>query len=1055
MNSKYPHPIQFPQVCVLEASAGSGKTYALAKRYIHLLINPYLKPEEIPLNTILAITFTNKAAIEMKERILEFLKKLALDKFVNPEEKEALLSYLCVDEEFACKKSYRIMDCLIRNYNFFQVKTIDSFINAILSGCAFKLNLSANFKTKEDYSDYLIYSLDKLIDKANSDEDILNLFHDFLTHYLFIENKTGWFPKQNILSIINSLYSKSNRFAGSFSRSSIGDKDLILHKKSILKLMNELRENLPMGTHAAFSKNLSDFLDENEDGFDIDEISIFFKRENFPVNKGNTVPSQIMNLWDRIRKGIGELCELESRSAFNYYVDIFNNVLGDLKSISSKDDVLFLEALNKEARSLFGDKDFSLPELYYRLATRLKHFLIDEFQDTSMLQWENLYIMIEEALSTGGSLFYVGDRKQAIYRFRGGEASLMDLARERFRNFNLIQGSLSKNYRSQRVIVEFNNTVFSESNLRRFINQAKEKKSGIEFSHSDLEGIVNIYQSSRQDSREDKTGGYVKLEFVDCPDRVERDGFLKDKVLNLIKDLAIRFSLKDVAILTRKNDEVELLTSWLLEKNIPVESEKTLNIRENSYIKELVSFLKFLNSPIDNLSFASFIMGEIFSGASQKKCASLGLDSRRVQDFIFSLNNRNKNNKDYNAYLYREFRLQFPEVWDGLIEEFFKSVGFVPLYELVISILSKFNCLSNFYNYQGFFMRFLELIKEQEDENPSISSFLGFFDKANEDDLYVNVTDSDSIKILTIHKSKGLGFPVVIIPFLEMNVKIDSEVVIPIDGSLRLMRIKKRYADFSCHLREVYKREYLKSFMDELNSIYVAFTRSEDELYVFHYPRAEGRFNLASLLLPENNLEIGERVKNREDNDKGGSLTIEIPPSEYKDWLRLLKDEFIEEDILQNREKILRGEVLHSILSFIGNLHNKAQDLVVKEALENACNRYPFIHDFKEFELTINKLLDSEELKPYFEVEDGEIFLEKEVVGASGNTKRIDRLIIKIKEVFIIDYKSSKEKEVLYYDQILEYMRIIQDIYPDSRIRGILIYLDDLSMEEISGTWKG
>jgi ATP-dependent exoDNAse (exonuclease V) beta subunit len=1038
-NSKW---FRFPQVCKVEASAGSGKTYTLAKRYIQLLINPYLKPDEIPLNTILAITFTNKAAIEMKERILEFLKKIALDKFKDQKEKEDILSSLAVDEQVARKKAYKIMDNLIKNYNFFQVQTIDSFINAILCGCAFRLDLSASFKTERNYQQYLSYSLDKLIDKAHQDRDILRLFHRFLKQYLYIENKTGWFPKQNIQAAITSLFLKSNRYTGKFIRNDVEPEALFSRKKAIIKLMHELNEGLPRATHKSFSNNLSAFLEENKESFDIDRLSDFFKRDDFPAKKGQALPLEIIKLWKKLKKNIRQLCELESSSVFNYYVDIFNNVLYDLKKISSDDNILFLEALNKEAASLFDEKSLGLPELYYRLATRFKHFLLDEFQDTSTLQWKNLYPMVEEALSTDGSLFFVGDRKQAIYRFRGGEVSLMDSVKKVFQGFNLIEEILSRNYRSQKVIVEFNNLTFSQDNLRRFLKQRQDyKRPGLEFAASDIDEILHIFREARQIYKEEKIAGFVKSEFLDYSTKEERQDVLKDKLFNLVEDLRKRFSLNDIALLVRTNDEVELLTSWLLEKDIPVESEKTLDIRQNSYIKELVSFLKFLNSPIDNLSFASFILGDIFTCASK-------LTPQQIQDFIFELRGKSKQG----VYLYREFRVEFPESWDGLIEEFFKSVGLVPLYELVISILNKFNCLNNFPDYQGFFMRFLELIKEQEEDRPSISGFLEFFEQAQEeDDMYVNVTQGDCLKILTIHKSKGLEFPVVIIPFLEMNVKTDPGVVLgDIDG-LRLIYNKKKYADFSGHLAQLYRDEYRKAFIDELNSIYVAFTRAIDELYIFVGQKAERGFNLASLLLPQKDLELGERSGHKKAEGRKEAGTIKIPIAAYEDWIRLLKDEFIDAGILRAREKVLKGEILHCILSFIGNLYNQDKAGVVKSALEKAKVSFSFIRDFKEFESSINKLLDNKSFLSYFEIKDGLIYTEKDIVNSLGDTKRIDRLILKPKEAIIVDYKSTREQNNDYRQQLLEYMKIIQDIYPDLEVKGVLIYLDDMSVEEVNG----
>ncbi len=1038
MSDKNTRLSRSPQVLIVEASAGSGKTYCLAKRYVSLLINPYLKPEEIPLNTILAITFTNKAAFEMKERILDFLKRIALDKFENSQEKEDVLSSLGVSEELARKKAYIIMNHLIRNYNFFQVQTIDSFINAILYGCAFRLELSASFKTEKYYRDYLAYSLDRLIDRAGYDKEVLRLFHGFLRQYLFIENRTGWFPKENILALITALFSEGNKYSGTFIRNNIEIKDLICQRKEILKQMQQIRDKLPAGTHKGFVNRLENFLEENRESLELDKIPAFFERDVFPVTKGNYAPPEVARLWNRIRENIRELCEIESTAIFNYYVDILDKVSGELKNLSRREDVLFLEALNRETRRLFDEKSLGLPELYYRLAARFRHFLIDEFQDTSKLQWENLFAMVEDALSNAGSLFYVGDKKQAIYRFRGGEVSLFDEVKNYFRTCNFHSESLKKNYRSQKAVVEFNNSVFSEENLKRFLEARETRhKNGIKFSSQDTDRIIDAFRHSKQDYKGEKNGGYVKVEFLDCRDRQERDDILRERMLLLIKNLRNRFFLKEIALLARKNSEVELFTSWLLEENIPVESEKTLNIRENPYVKELVSFLRFLSSPIDNLSFASFILGDIFSGVS-------GINSEELQEFIFKINNSGKET----AYLYREFRKKYPLAWEELIEEFFKNVGFIPLYELVIAILSKFNVFGNFPDYQGFFMKFLELLRAQEEKYSGISAFLEFFEKAAEEELYVNVTQSDAIKILTIHKSKGLGFPVVAIPCLEMEVKTDKQLVVPDNGELRLIYIKRRYADYSPRLAGLLKEQYKRSFVDELNSIYVAFTRAEDELYIFVSPKAERGINLASLLLPENNLERGRPSGNKKENTEK-VYAIELPSSKYKDWIHILKDEFVEEAILESRERIKRGELLHAILSFIGNLYGRDKNLILREAIEKARAKFPYIEDFGEFEMALGKLLGDKKFQPYFEIEDGQVFLEKEVVNSCGNTKRIDRLVVKQDEVWVLDYKSTKENRSEYQAQVLEYMKIMQDIYPKSKVSGVLIYLDDLSIEEI------
>lgn len=1027
---------KFPQVCVVEASAGSGKTYTLAKRYISLLINPYLKEEEIPLQSILAITFTNKAAFEMKARILEFLKKIALDKFDSANEKNDILSSFCVNESLARSKAYKIMDEIIRNYNFFQVSTIDSFINAILSGCAFRLNLSSNFKTEKKFPPYLEYSLDKLIDKVPSDPEVALLFEKFLKQYINIERKTNWFPKKDILSIIGGLFFQSNKYAQDFSGNNIETRDLTCLRKTILEEMRELSSVLPVSTHKTFSDGLKKFLQENRDSFDIDDVSEYFKRDVLPVKKGEVPGDKQVSLWISIKENLRRLCESESASIFNYYIDIFSRIRNDLINIAESDDIIFLEALNKQARRLFNDESFGLPELYIRLSLRFKHFLLDEFQDTSSLQWENIFVMVEDALSGKGSLFYVGDKKQAIYRFRGGDVSLIDSLRKRFSGFNIIEQRLKINYRSLRQIVEFNNMVFSEDNLNRFLNRNNlTVKSAIEFSAFDIDEILSVFKEAFQQCKDDASIGYVQAEIVEFSDSGQKEQILKEKVLSVLEDLRVRFSLKDIAFLVRKNEEAELLTTWLIEKNIPVESEHTLDIRQNPYIKELISLLTFLNSPIDNLSFASCILGDLFLQAS-------GLSVIQVRDFIFEYGAQ----RTRGAYLYREFRTSFPEIWEELFEGFFKSAGFVPLYELVISILHKFKVMGNFSCSQGFFMKFLELIKDQEEESCDIGSFLEYFSRLGTDEMYVNVAETEAVKILTIHKSKGLEFRAVVIPFLEMDVRLDT-CVVDANAELNLFYLKKKYTLFSELLEEMYRREYLKAFIDELNSIYVAFTRAIEELRIFIPSPARG-CNIAGLLLPDNFTEQGIKRAVRKETAPV-SFKIDIPVSSYSDWIHILKDECAGIKLLRLEDTVLRGEVMHYVLSFIGNLSNSDVSLALDEAVAKARVNFDDFTDFVPIRKKAESLLKDKSLEKFFYASDAQVYNEKEFIDSSGLTKRIDRFVVSKDAVFVIDYKSSRLEAISYQKQVSEYVNIIQEVYPRHEVKGVIIYLDDLSIEEV------
>jgi len=1039
---------QFPEVCVVEASAGSGKTYELAGRYLRLLFDPSLQAQDIPLKNILAITFTNKACLEMKARILMFLKQLALDQFDEGKDKAALLSKLFCGEDLARKKAYLVMDEIIRRYNYFQVQTIDSFINAILSGCAFKLDLSSDFRIKNDYREYLVYSFDELIEKAHEDPKVKEQFHRFLQNYLYLEQKRSWFPKNDIIEIMGLLLNARNSYGLEFKKFDKDLKDIRALRQQIKGRMLSIKEDFPEGGNGTYWRKFESDLDDAADINSIDAFFNPFSKQEFPAKKNARITDKVVKLWEQVKADIRQLYEWEAFSRFNPYVDIFRGVEENFKLICREDDIMFLAELNAKAQNLFTFGSISVPELYYRLATQFRHFLIDEFQDTSILQWKNLFPMVEEALATGGSLFYVGDKKQAIFRWRGGEVALMDYLKSQLSAFNVHSDPLTRNFRSQKEVVAFNNAVFSPDNIQRVLEQIKEhKKSFVDFDAEDNAEICGIFTNSRQAFKEKYSQGYVEVNPVDMADSDSVNEYIKEQVYVRIEELTKRFRPKDIAILCRSNDDVERVTSWLLEKKLPCESEKTLNIRENSIVKELVAFLTFLNSPIDDLAFATFIMGEIFTQAS-------GISNEKIRDFLFAAGSRNRHRSK--PYLYRTFKNEFPQAWEGLVEEFFKTVGFVPLYELVITILRTFGVLEHFSHAQGFIMKFLEVIKEQEDDYQNIARFLEYFNNELPENLFVHVASSDSIRVLTIHKSKGLEFPVVIIPFFEVNIRIGtgqrtkaSFVIDAHDENLGLTALKQDYTKFSPDLEQRYRLEYKKALIDELNNLYVASTRARYELYIFVSAKLGKEFNIALLLIPEGMRTCGAMAMYQPAKEKKEQETIPLGVSKYRDWIGFLKDEFEGISSVKDYERIMHGNVLHTALSQLGNCAAQDSQLAVIRALDRARQDYPYFKGWKSVEKTLQQLIGLPKAREFFMVPDGDVYVEREMVDTSGNTRRTDRLIVKYKDVVIVDYKSSKAGHEQYVEQMREYARILRSIYPEKELRGYLVYCDELIVEEV------
>jgi len=1036
---------QFPEVRVVEASAGSGKTFCLAKRYVQLLLNPELHFDQVPVRNILAITFTNKATIEMKGRILEFLKRIALND-LNEEEEGIILKPIGITRSQAQQKAFAVMEALICHYNFFQVQTIDSLINALLSGCAFKVGLSANFRIKTNAEDYLQYSLDQLIESTSRDKQAREVFERFLHQYLFLENKGGWFPKKDMLNLMSALYAQRNTFAQDFMMPDVSGQDLVVHKGKILEQMRKLKEELPEGMHKGFTKSFEAFMDANHKSFDYDNVSDYFARHEIPALKSTKVPGAVDKRWTKIRRLLEDLAVAEAFSLFNPYIEAYRLADEFFRSRAAKDDVLFLGDLNRKARDLFDEGEVSVEELYYRLATRFYHYLVDEFQDTSILQWKNLELMVEEALSKGGSLFYVGDKKQAIFGFRGGEVGLFDHLQERLKSFNVNKETLQINYRSREAIVEFNNHVFSIENLKTFIHSfEKDNSDGFTLTPQEHGELEQIFGASHQQVREGKAGGSVRVEYIDGKNKEERSLVVKEKVVELVNDLSKRFCLHDIAVLTRNNKDIEEVTSWLLEEGIAVESERTLNIKENALIKELLAFLTFLDSPIDNLSFVSFACGDVLPAVS-------GITKNELRDFFFSLRQKVKEEKD--VYLYKEFQRQYPKIWKELLGEFFRNVGLYPLYEFMVSVVNRLKIPENFPDQQGFVMRFLEVIKAQEEENSDTGSFLEAFELMEGKDLYVRVSDPQAVRVMTFHKAKGLEFPAVIIPQMEMKVRPgsggsmgqQSYVTRFGEGTMQLMRIKKKYIKFSEELFEIQRQEYVRALLSELNTVYVALTRASEEMHVFVPTKAGSSRNLAVPLIPEEVLSMGNPEQGQRE------IVLEkrpqpLPVSRYRDWLGFLRDEFKDQGSLARRDKILKGEVMHYALSFVKNLQGQDLSKVIDQALEQAAYQYPRLEqgvfDREEFE----GLLRSEQLNEFFYLDKGEVFTEKEFVSASGQSRRIDRLIVKDDEAWVIDYKSSRDDETSHHQQVYEYMDIVSQVYPGRKVKGFLIYLDGRKTE--------
>lgn len=1051
------------QIIKVNASAGSGKTYQLAKRYVELLLAPEYYDESVYTRGIVAITFTKKATVEMKSRILLFLKKIALNSFSNTYERDDLMSIGAQDGATLRKRALRVLSYILNQYDFFKVQTIDSLVREMLTSSVFKADRSSVYRIAEDYREYLEYGVDALLEQSLDTPSLQKLFARFLQNYIYVKEDPAWVPKKDIAAYIETLFRLTNQYGCVLKPSAYDVRAIPEVKGKIRAIVDSLAEAHIEGTNATFSKTLKNLVTKKK--ITADAFKKTFQKEKYPVNKGFNVPDSIQSYWNDLRFLITELCEIEAHSLYDPYISIYKEVHARSEEYARKNDIVFLEELNARIKRILSESTFSIPELCARVAPFVRHFLIDEFQDTNLINWQNVEPLVSEALSNGGTLFYVGDKKQAIYQFRGGDARLFDLVPQFLSHYILEERTLNTNYRSHAEIVNFTKTIFSAENLLRTIQSIdeNEKDDGLGLDVSDYEEVVSAFREGSQKPRPNHEHGYVRLERVPGKTSEESEDLIMDTLHALIHDAQERgFSFSDIAILTRSNSELEKITGVLIAKGLPIVSEKTLNIRTNRFINELLAFLRFLESPIDNMSFALFVHSDVFMRAS-------GIQAKKIESFLFRA--RFSVQREKNTYFYMLFRSEFPHEWKVYIEPFFKKVGIMPLYEFIRQMCETLSIFRLIPDAHAFFMRFLELVKEKESEYPSISGFLEFFDGLQETDnaLYVPFADTgDSLQLLTYHKAKGLEFPIVIIPFLSMTIKADKQVCCndekDKEGEMRLIHVLKSYVPWSDNLSQHYRTALKQALMAEFNTLYVALTRPVCELYACVPEHVNGNHvNRAKYLFSDEVIEFGVRLNKNAyfENARRSREPVEtLLPSNYVFWMDKLNEKFTDISQIMNRKNILRGKVLHHMLSFIGNIASCDLSELLKEAEIKARLMFPHVHNISDYTEEIRALVDQSDLSEIFSVIDGAVFTEKDIVTSNGRIKRLDRLIVQSTEVTVIDYKSAQygllgeeSNDSLhnpYKVQVAEYVMILKELYPKHTIKGYLLYLNSKKLEPVT-----
>lgn len=1020
---------------VYNASAGSGKTYTLTKEYLKILL---VAPANDTYKKILAITFTNKAVEEMKSRIIESLIAFTKDEVT---EKTAdfmreIAAEIKLDVPSIQQKSRKILKNLIHNYAAFDISTIDKFTHRIIRTFTHDLNLPTNFDVTLDTDELLKNAIDVVVAKAGEDEELTQILINFAKSKT--DDDKSWDVTLDLYEVSRLILNEEHFFNfGKLSDKSVDDFSKIAEKIKLKIESNKLK----IKENAKFI--LDDFAANNltEEDFDrktfYNHVANLFNEKateyDFVNEKEIGVPKKsnnsevVRSLAPTWKEKLTLIYKAKTENAlFDLIIknmiplSLINVIYKEYKQLQEDQNVLSISDFNAIIHNEI--KDQPAPFIYERLGDRYRHYFIDEFQDTSQLQWENFIPLIDNALAsedldgTKGSLMIVGDPKQSIYRWRGGKAEqFIDLSTDAnpFSNKLKVVENLPKNYRSYSEVIDFNNQFFQFLS-EEFTNEAYQK----------------LYKETAGQETNEKKGGFVSVAFLDDTIEIneeiaedesitEKDKQYLSKTLEIIQQsLANGFDYSDIVLLTRKTKNGVLLANFLTENNIPIISSETLLIQNASEVKFIINFLEYLDSSNNQESKINWLYF----------VANTKVDKDKIHDFIVSA--KDLSEADLQKYL-ASFNCEIS----------FENCRKKSLYEAVENIVNVFLKEKTTISYVQYF---LDLVLERNVKyQTSIADFLEYWEKSGFKQSIPSPEGEKAIRIMTIHKSKGLEFPVVIYPFADDSLNPRSNNIwIPmedesVDMPQALVKNNKILEKYSDTTQEIYQTKSQEEILDTINVLYVALTRAEEQLHIISSYKITTKGEISTsktlasyfinFLLQKANFSI-EQKEYAFGNPKRHSqpklftknkaeIQSVIKALDFSS-IRIAKKEALMWGTLQ-QDAIEFGNIIHQILSYITS-KNDLQTALTKSLDEGLIQQ----SQKSIFEEKINQIIHHPELEAFFNP-NYNVFTEHNIISPNEINLKPDRLVIHNSEAFLIDYKTGAQDEK-HKKQIENYVRVIE-----------------------------
>jgi ATP-dependent exoDNAse (exonuclease V) beta subunit len=1041
---------------VYRSSAGSGKTRTLAKEYIKLA----LRWDGDYFRYILAVTFANKATQEMKERILQYLSDFAAGRTNNLAGE--IKQELGIDDRQLQRQSQWVLSNILHRYSQFAISTIDAFFQRVIRSFTREAGVLGNFRLEVDNDMVLDEVLAALMDELGHNHQLTRWVVQFSRERL--RDGENWHVLAALRGFLSEIFKEQFK---AIEHQVIRPNWTAEDHERVIRVLNEEIDGFFHFMRARAQQALQ-LLDQR--GITVDDFNYkdqgtaykyfyTFAQGEYMAAKQRIQSAMVSSKeWpsrkSRNFQALKDLAEQELMTLLNemvlhdqhngmayksakavldnyYAYGLITDVTRKLREYKDENNLMLLSDASQFLNGIINNSD--TPFIYEKVGSYFRHYLIDEFQDTSGFQWKNFIPLLKEASDQGNPNLIVGDVKQSIYRWRGGDLELLqhEVLRE-FGSQRVQVVPLNTNYRSAGNIVNFNNAFFRQA--------VQAVTAAIGHSLPD-----EVYQDADQHLSRLREQGFVRIHFMENEEEEDwKEQTLRalPRWLEQLQDKGAK--LKDIAILVRKNDEGQRIANALLQfRHSPeakqgyrydVVSNESLRLDSARSVNVLIAALRYLKNPDDAVARGQLV----YEAATQ---ADLGPLFEKA--------------KMYNL--------------EGLLPEEFlrrsRQLLQLSLFELTEELIRLFG-LGDQTEELAYLQAFQDAVLEfSAREKTDIGSFLDWWEIYKEKKSIQVSGAVDAVNILTIHKSKGLQFKFVIIPFCDWSMAhegmktpllwVQSDQ--PPFRDIGTVAVKYTRDLTETLFSEAYHTETTKVHLDNLNLLYVAFTRAEQGLIVYTRAKGDKLSNVGELTLQavQNSrlmehgtndvLAIGEVGYWPDDLAEESAHMVQLNRYTSHDWRSklVIKQQGIEffQEVSDKRSKINRGILVHQVLARI-HYKSQAADVLSQFLLETALPE----DEAQRLRDDIHGLLDHPVIGTWFN-KDWQVRTEALVLLPGFAQKRIDRMMFGKHRTVLVDYKTGKKKPE-DKEQVERYAQVLAEMgYPN--VQAYLVYLDGLRVEEV------